>query len=125
MMQIGTTYHLTVRGEMSRGPGVRQRALLEAVEGAGRGGVFVTHGLTPTEGASFRRAAYKLADAGHLQLRVRHGKLVAYAVGIELAEDRYVIGLDGRPYHSDSGAPGSRKESRAVADARKALRGTL
>lgn len=91
---------------MSRGPGRRQRALLEAVNE--HGAVGVTHpDDTASEQVAYRRAAYILEAAGKIELRSAKvegiPRLVAYPAGTAVSTARYIRGNDGKRYRSDTG----------------------
>ena len=91
---------------MSRGPGRRQRQILDALNAAPvDGGVWVTDpDETTSEQVSARRAAYRLEELGKLKLVVLDGRLVA--VRPDAPFKRYVVhGIDGKTYRSSHGAP--------------------
>lgn len=91
---------------MSRGHGVRQRQLLERVDGmTGDRGRFVSPpGATPSDSAALRRAAYQLEREGLLQLRIHRGRLAMFRPDVEPAvPEGFVTGVDGRFYRSPFG----------------------
>lgn len=93
---------------MSRGPGRRQRALLDALERPGVDGVVVTEAdETHAEQVANRRAAYTLEKAGRIQLVVQRfddgNRLVAYRSDFELPETGFSHGIDGKLYRRPIG----------------------
>ncbi len=92
---------------MSRGHGARQRQVLEAIQGMGTRGRFVTpKGATPSDAAALRRAAYQLEREGLLKLRVYRGRLAMFRPDVEPAvSEGFIVGLDGRFYRSPYGDP--------------------
>lgn len=84
---------------MSRGPGVQQRRLLDALATVDRdGGVYVTDTeATGSENVSARRAAYKLEQTGQIKLVVHDRRLVAVHPDSEF-ECGVIHGIDGKRY---------------------------
>lgn len=102
---------------MSRGHGVRQRALLNRLVGSDERGQYVTPGAaeTPTDAAALRRAAYQLEHEGLLQLRVVRGKLAMFRPDVGPAwGDFVVMGADGRTYRSTYGQTRAKHDESAA-----------
>lgn len=96
---------------MSRGPGRRQRSLLDTLARPGVDGVIVTDPEeSHSEQVAMRRAAYTLERAGRVKLVVQNvgpgrSRLVAYLPDSERAPAlRVVRGIDGKVYRAVTGA---------------------
>lgn len=88
---------------MSRGPGVWQRAILDAIERNPGGGVILTSvELTKSQQSAIRRAAEALRVAGDIQMTSERvgsvGRLVAYGPDVPLPPAHLTTGLDGKIY---------------------------